>query len=151
MTITVASDEQMKEFGARLGAILRGGEVIELVGDVGAGKTTFVKGLARGLSIDEDVQSPTFTINRTYSGRDDIQLVHYDFYRLNDAGIMADEIREVVTDPKTVVVVEWSDVVARVLPDDRLRMTIRAISETAREISIEAGGVKSARILEEMA
>jgi len=147
MIITVFSDEQMKGFGARCGALVRGGEVFELAGDVGAGKTTFTKGLARGLGIDEDVQSPTFMISRTYDGRDDIRLVHYDFYRLTDAGIMADEIKEATSDPKSVVVVEWSEVVAKVLPADRVRMTIRATDEDAREITLTAGGERSHELL----
>jgi len=148
MTITVFSDEQMKELGARCGALVQGGEVFELIGDIGAGKTTFTKGLARGLAITDDVQSPTFTISRTYTGRDAIQLTHYDFYRLPDAGIMADEIKEVMEDPKSVVVVEWSEVVAKVLPTDRIQMTIRPITESSREITLSAAGEKSQRLLE---
>jgi tRNA threonylcarbamoyladenosine biosynthesis protein TsaE len=60
----IKDDQSMRALGARIGALLRGGEVFELVGDVGAGKTTLVKGLAAGLGVDDDVQSPSFTINR---------------------------------------------------------------------------------------
>src|SRR5665647_571424 len=97
-TIEVTSEQEMRTLGEKLGLLLKGGEVIELVGDVGAGKTTFVKGLAHGLAIDEDVQSPSFTISRVYDARDDLQLAHYDFYRLNDAGIMANELTETTQD-----------------------------------------------------
>lgn len=148
MTIAISSDQQMKEFGAHIGALVRGGEIFELVGDVGAGKTTFTKGLARGMEVTEDVQSPTFTISRTYTGRDALQLTHYDFYRLPDAGIMADEVGEVVRDPRAVVVIEWSEVVVNVLPEDRIRMTMRATAEDSREVRLEAGGPVSLAFIE---
>ena len=94
----------MIDFGAKLGAELRGGEVIELIGDVGAGKTTFTKGLAKGLAIAETVQSPSFTISRVYDGR--LELVHYDFYRLNNAGVMALELADNLSDAEKVVVID---------------------------------------------
>jgi tRNA threonylcarbamoyladenosine biosynthesis protein TsaE len=96
----------MQDFGARLGAKLSGGEVIELVGDIGAGKTTFTKGLARGLGVSDDVQSPTFTISRIYETPSGIRLAHYDFYRLQDAGVMQMELAESVCDPHTITVIE---------------------------------------------
>jgi tRNA threonylcarbamoyladenosine biosynthesis protein TsaE len=111
MIIEVHNAEQTRRLGARIGASLKGGEVFELVGDVGAGKTTFTKGLAQGLGISDEVQSPSFTISRVYDGRDNLQLVHYDFYRLSDPGIMASEVAEMVQDPKTVTVIEWADIV----------------------------------------
>ena len=84
--------EDMLAFGQKIATRLQGGEVLELVGDVGAGKTTFTKGLALGLGVQGTVQSPTFTISREYETSSAIRLVHYDFYRLQEAGIMADEL-----------------------------------------------------------
>ena len=136
MIIEVASELAMKELGEKLGKRLKGGEVFQLVGDVGAGKTTFVKGLAKGLEVDDEVQSPSFTISRLYVGRDDLQLVHYDFYRLTDAGIMANEVAEMVHDPKTVTVVEWADIVEGVLPDSHYTITITAPTETSRAVEV---------------
>ena len=133
----VTDEQQTRDLGEKLGRLLRGGEVIELVGDVGAGKTTFVKGLAVGLSIDEDVQSPSFTISRVYEARDDLQLAHYDFYRLSDAGIMADELTETTQDPLTVTVIEWADIVEGVLPDGRVRIVFAAPTETSRTLTID--------------
>ena len=133
----VTDEQQTRDLGEKLGRLLRGGEVIELVGDVGAGKTTFVKGLAVGLSIDEDVQSPSFTISRVYEARDDLQLAHYDFYRLSDAGIMADELTETTQDPLTVTVIEWADIVEGVLPDGRIRIVFAAPTETSRTLTID--------------
>jgi len=135
--IEVKSEQETRNLGERLGRLLTGGEVIELVGDVGAGKTTFVKGLAKGLSIDEDVQSPSFTISRVYDARDDLRLSHYDFYRLNDAGIMADELTETTQDPLAITIIEWADIVEGVLPEHRLRISFTAPDETTRLLKLE--------------
>lgn len=136
MNIEVTSESQTREFAEKLGMLLKGGETIELVGDVGAGKTTFVKGLARGLQIDEDVQSPSFTISRVYDARDGLQLAHYDFYRLSDAGIMANELAEATHDPQTVTVIEWADIVEGVLPADRLTITFTSPGDTERHLAL---------------
>jgi tRNA threonylcarbamoyladenosine biosynthesis protein TsaE len=133
----ILNEAAMKAFGERFGKHLRGGEVIELIGDVGAGKTTFVKGTAKGLSVDEDVQSPSFTISRVYDARDDLRLQHYDFYRLNDAGILADELAEAIADPKAITIIEWADVVGGVLPDEHISITITSPTETTRTLAIE--------------
>lgn len=134
----INSENEMLDFAEQIGRQLMGGEVIELIGDVGAGKTTFTKGLAKGLGINEVIQSPTFTISREYDARDGLRLSHYDFYRLPDAGIMADELHETVTDPRSVTVVEWAEVVDNVLPEKRitLRITPSRVSETSRDIEL---------------
>lgn len=132
----VESEDDMKALGQRLGTSLRGGEVIELVGDVGAGKTTLTKGIAAGLGIEEDVQSPSFTISRVYDVHNGLRLAHYDFYRLHDAGIMADELRETVHDPRTVTVLEWANVVEGVLPEKRLTIQITTPTETTRQLTL---------------
>lgn len=136
MTVDIFSEDEMKRLGRSIGASLKGGEVFELIGDIGAGKTTFTKGLAAGLAVDDDVQSPSFTISRTYQARDGIQLVHYDFYRLDDPGIMANEIAELVQDPTSVTVIEWADVVGGILPKEHIRVHITAPSETARQVEL---------------
>ena len=140
----------MKGFGERIGRLLSGGECLELIGDVGAGKTTLTKGIAAGLDIAETVQSPTFTINRTYDGRDGLRLSHYDFYRLSDAGIMADELAESLEDPKTIIVIEWGEVVGDVLPEDTLRISIESPSQDQRTISFKSSGRGSGRIVEQL-
>ena len=137
----VTSESAMRALGQAIGKQLRGGEVIELIGDVGAGKTTLTKGIAIGLGVDEDVQSPSFTISRTYqTARLDLLLAHYDFYRLHDPGIMASELGEVVNDKGVVTVVEWAEIVNDVLPDGHVRVTIIPTSETARRVVIEGIG-----------
>lgn len=152
MTIEVSGEAAMKSLGEKLGAFLRGGEVLELVGDVGAGKTMLTKGIAKGMGIDEDVQSPSFTISRVYdASRDELYLAHYDFYRLHDAGIMTDELHETIHDPKVATIIEWAEIVGGVLPNDRLTITITSPGETTRRVSIKAGGEKSKRLLEQLA
>jgi len=137
MNIEVKSEAEMKAFGQTMAANLLGGDVIELVGDVGAGKTTFAKGLAAGLGVNEDVQSPSFTISRVYEAGDKT-LAHYDFYRLHDAGIMADELHETLHNPATITLVEWANSVENVLPNERIILSISAPSETTRRITISA-------------
>lgn len=140
-TLTIPSTEAMKEFGAMIGERLAGGECLELVGDVGAGKTTFTKGLALGLGIDEDVQSPSFTISRVYDARDGLRLDHYDFYRLPDPGILEYEFAESIADDRVVTVVEWAEIIEGVLPSQRIRITITAISDEAREVVINGENI----------
>lgn len=136
---SVSSENAMKELGRRLGERFRGGEVLELVGDVGAGKTTLTKGIGEGMRLDDDVQSPSFTISRVYDARDGLQLHHYDFYRLNDAGVMSFELAESIAEPGVVTVVEWADTVQDVIPKDHVRINIAYTPDgEGRELTMEA-------------
>lgn len=141
----------MKAFGQTIGALLHGGEVIELVGDVGAGKTTLAKGIATGLGVDEDVQSPSFTINRVYDMPSGLRLSHYDFYRLREPGIMAAELNETLHDPQGVTIIEWAEIASGVLPDDRLTIHITSPGELTRRVELRAGGEKSKSLLGKLA
>jgi tRNA threonylcarbamoyladenosine biosynthesis protein TsaE len=127
--------EELVELGRQFGAGLVGGEVIELIGDVGAGKTTFTQGIAHGLGVEEAVTSPSFVVMNSYAGRDGLALNHYDFYRLEDAGIMRSEIAESLNDPKNITIVEWGNSVAKVLPDNRKVIHINYLPDSAsREV-----------------
>lgn len=150
MIVEIKGIGETQAFGVKLGAFLRGGEVIELVGDVGAGKTALTKGIAAGLGIDEDIQSPSFTISRVYDTPVHLHLAHYDFYRLHDAGIMAEELNEMLRDPLGITVVEWAEIVAGVLPTDRLTIRITPTDEHDRRMELTAGGDKSRALLEKM-
>lgn len=147
MNQIMTSTAAMQRLGRVIGRSLKGGEVIELIGDIGAGKTTLTKGVAKGLDITEPVQSPTFTISRVYQSPGGLTLAHYDFYRLGEAGIMAEEIREVTMQPQTVTVVEWAGAVEQVLPADRLTARILAIDEQSRRVTLSAGGPMSQALL----
>lgn len=131
--------EELELIGEKIGRRLRGGEVIELIGDVGAGKTTFTRGLARGLNINDPIVSPSFTINCNYAGRDDLTLHHYDFYRLEDAGIINMELAESANDNRAVTVVEWAETVHNTLPNNRVVININYLPDQGREITVTSG------------
>ncbi len=133
----IENDAAMQKLGRRIGVKLRGGECLELVGDVGAGKTTFTKGIALGLDIDEDVQSPTFTLSREYAARDGLTLAHYDFYRLQEAGVLSFELAESLLDPNTITIVEWGETIGAVLPDKRVTVMIEYMPDNeARKVTL---------------
>ena len=136
MIIEVNGEQETKDLAASIGSLLKGGEVFDLVGDVGAGKTTFVKGLAKGLGIEDDIQSPSYTISRLYDARDTLQLVHYDFYRLTEPGIMANEVAEMIRDEKTITVIEWADIIEGILPENRYTIQLESPSENVRSITL---------------
>jgi tRNA threonylcarbamoyladenosine biosynthesis protein TsaE len=150
MSLEINNEDDMLALGESIGKLLHGGEVIELIGDVGSGKTTLTRGIAFGMGVAEYVQSPSFTISRLYEARDGLRLAHYDFYRLDDAGVMMNELEEAADDSKVVVVIEWGGVVKDVLPSDRLSVTITPLSEGSRKISCKSGGVVSNKLKEQL-
>lgn len=125
-----------------IGRRLRGGEIIELVGDLGSGKTTLTRGLVKGTGSTDRVASPTFTLRKEYhvpasSGRQLRTIVHVDLYRLPDAGLMAHELADAMGDPTVCIVIEWASLVADILPDERLKVQLTAIGEQARRIAVQ--------------
>ncbi len=139
----IPSESAMLEFGRQFAQKLTLPTVIELVGDVGTGKTTFTRGLAAGLGIVEPVTSPSFTLSKRYpfifkqtSG----ELIHYDFYRLNDPGIMREELIEALDSPHSIVVVEWGDSVADLLPASKIRLDLTLLEDGSRSVKITRGG-----------
>lgn len=135
-SVTTSSATETENLGKLLGQRLRGGEVVELVSDLGGGKTTFTRGLVAGLKATDSVASPTFTISREYtSGR--LRVHHFDFYRLPEAGIIADELAEIIGDAGAVVVVEWANVVESVLPNKRITISFTTTGEETRTIHID--------------
>lgn len=141
-------ESKLTALGKALGQRLKGGEVIELIGDVGAGKTTLTRAIAEGMAISGPIQSPTFTIVNRYEASDHVILAHYDFYRLNDAGLMRDEISEALTDSKTVTIIEWGDIVADILPSDRLTIIIESVDESTRKLDLHPTGERSRTLVE---
>ena len=131
-----SSLEQTYAIAEMLGMNLTGGEIVELVSDLGGGKTTFTKGLAKGAGSSDAVHSPSFTIENEYrTGK--LVIHHLDFYRLNDPGIMKNELEEILTDPKAIVVIEWADIVKDLLPVNRLVIKIIADGGTTRKIQLD--------------
>lgn len=133
--MNIRSEQEMLELGRRYASDLVFPAVIELVGDVGVGKTTFVRGLAEGLGVKEPVTSPSFTISKTYALPEGGRLVHYDFYRLPEPGLMADDLAENLADEKNVVVIEWGESVNDLLPKKHSRVEIK-YSEGGREVNL---------------
>ena len=118
----------------KIGQQLKGGEVIELVGDLGSGKTAFVRGLAKGISSTDVVQSPSFTISRIYKGKNNLEIHHYDFHRLDEPGVVKEELAESLDNPNAITVIEWADTVGDVLPTERLKVIITSSGETTRNL-----------------
>lgn len=147
MEITVHSESELNTFGKKLGATLAGGESLELVGDVGAGKTTLTKAIAAGMGIDDTISSPSYTLSQTYKAPNGLRLVHYDFYRLDDPGILANELEEVLAEKRSVVVIEWAGIVADVLPVDHLSIHITPTGETSRQLQLKGEGDQSRHVL----
>ena len=130
----INSEQEMLDFGKEFA---QKAKVIELVGDVGAGKTTFVRGLAKGLGIKKPITSPSFTISKSYALKNGGNLVHYDFYRLSDPGLMQNDLSETLKNPNNVIVVEWSDTVSDLLPPDRTIIKIDKTDNDLRKITIK--------------
>ena len=137
--IETFSAEETISLARKIGENLQGGEVIEFVSDIGAGKTTFVGGLVAGYGISDFVSSPSFTLKNLYKTNEK-EIHHFDFYRLQEPGVVAEELREGVENPNSVIIVEWAETVHDVLPKSRIVITIdkSADKENARIINIEA-------------
>lgn len=137
-TESFSSDDTFA-IGEQLGKSCKGGEVFVLTSDLGGGKTTLTKGLAKGLGCNETVSSPTFTVSRDYTCDRGLMLRHFDFYRLSEPGVVLYELSEVISEPSSVIVIEWGDIVEEVLPEHRVILTLSRTqtSESHRSIKIE--------------
>ena len=132
----IKNEAEMMIFGEEMAKKLILPAVIELIGDVGAGKTTFTRGLAKGLGVAEAVTSPSFTISKKYffSGG---SLTHYDFYRLDEPGLMAEDLMAAMNKNNSLVVVEWGSDVEGILPKDRIVIRINYTEAGERELEVE--------------
>ena len=135
LRINSTSSEDTEKLGELLGLRLKGGEVFLLSSDLGGGKTTLTRGIAKGAGSDDSVGSPTFTISRVYT-TPHFEIHHFDFYRLNEPGIIAHELNEVMQDTNAVVIIEWADIVQDSLPSEHCLIAISQIGEDTRDIKI---------------
>ena len=138
MRLTLRCEAETIALGARLGRRLKAGDLILLRGELGAGKTTLARGLARGVGYRGRVSSPTFALAHRYRGKR-LTLHHLDLYRVakgQDAEIGLDEL---LADPRGAVVVEWPDAAGEVWPKDRLELTL-AHARTGRKASLKGTG-----------
>lgn len=141
MKIITNSYEETERAAAELAKTLKGGEVIAMYGDLGAGKTAFVRGLARGLGIEGHITSPTFTIMNAYSGR--LPLYHFDVYRIADPDEMYEIGYEDYIESDGVCVIEWAELIADILPEEHIRIDINKDStkgDDYREITVSVPG-----------
>ena len=142
----VTSLEETEQFAQQLASLLEGGDVLTLEGDLGAGKTTFTKAIAKGLGITRNVSSPTFTILKQYEGR--LPLNHLDVYRLSDSDedLGWDELFY----GDAVSIVEWAQYIDEELPKDRLAIEIYREGDTERRIELKPIGQHYERLCEEL-
>ena len=140
--------DQTLSFAAVVAKHIPDGSIILLNGDLGAGKTTFVKGFAKEKGISEKITSPTFTILKTYNIDDDHLLVHVDAYRLENSSF--DELDDFLVD-ENIVFIEWSNYLQnQELLNEHLAINIEYISKNQRKITLTAVGEKYKSILEKV-
>lgn len=145
------SADATSELGADLAKTLRGGDVVALSGDLGGGKTTFVKGLARQLGVTKTVVSPTFLIEKIFTisnwpvpGR----LHHFDVYRLSDpTDLLSLGWEELLADKNNLIVVEWADKMASLMPPQTIWVRFAFVSDTVRKIEIDRPRQSSKNLL----
>jgi tRNA threonylcarbamoyladenosine biosynthesis protein TsaE len=124
--------------GERIGRSLKPNDVVALSGELGAGKTTLIQGIAKGLKIENWVTSPTFTIINEFKGK--TGLYHIDLYRINDIEEAEDLAIEEYFTKDGVTVIEWAEKIAPILPEKTIRIGIKIVSENERSVDIK--GIK---------
>jgi len=146
--ITSSSTEQTRKLGMKLGKLAAPGDIILLVGKLGAGKTCLTQGIARGMGIKEYTTSPTFVLVREYPGK--LPLYHIDLYRLD----RIEEVAQLGLDDyiygKGVCVVEWAEKGLSVLPDEHLLIEIQTVSSTKRKLSFVPLGKRYMEMLSKL-
>jgi tRNA threonylcarbamoyladenosine biosynthesis protein TsaE len=146
--ITSHSPEETQDFGARLGELARPGDVLLLVGELGAGKTCLTQGIARGLGIKEYAASPSFVVVRELYGR--LPLYHMDFYRLDNLEEIADLGLDDYFYGQGVSVVEWADKGLSLLPAEHLLVEMSYLSDTGRRLKLKARGKRYRQLVAEL-
>ncbi len=139
MKITTHSPEETIDAAKKLGSMLHAGDIIAYKGGLGAGKTTFTRGLAIGLGLGDNVFSPTFALVNEYKGKN-ISLYHFDMYRISGEDDLESTGFYDYPFEDNIVAVEWSENIADFLPENTIYITISRIDDDTREIIIENGG-----------
>lgn len=139
------NEMELMDFGSQLGKLLKEGDILILTGELGAGKTTLTKGIAKGLDISQMIKSPTYTIVREYQGR--LPLYHLDVYRIGDDPDSIDLDDFIYGGGVTVI--EWGNLLDLSLFDDYLEIVLSK-NEEGRLLDLKAKGVRSQQLLEEI-
>lgn len=137
--IKTSSPEETIAAAEKLGALLKAGDMIAYKGGLGAGKTTFTRGLAIGMGLGDNVTSPTFALVNEYRGKD-MTLYHFDMYRITSEEDLESTGFYDYDFENNVAAVEWSENISEFLPKNTIYITIERLSELEREIIIEDGG-----------
>ena len=147
LTLTLRSSSHTEEFGSTIGRHLQKGDIIALVGELGAGKTTFVRGVALGTGFERHVvSSPTFTFIQEYAGP--LTLAHVDLYRLEESLEVADTGLAEYLDGDFVVLIEWADrLPASWMPNDYLSIQFSYAGKNTRRVNVQAFGPRSSGLL----
>lgn len=131
------SEEETEAFAQNLASSLPSGSTLALKGDLGAGKTVFSRGFARGLGISEPVSSPTYTIIQEYQRPDGEWFYHMDLYRISNAlSALEFGIEEYLEDPRAMSIIEWAERIESILPEHTLTVSIKILPDNARQIDI---------------
>jgi len=149
LKVVLSNLEETEEFGIKLGKILKKGDIVCLIGDLGAGKTTLTKSIGLGLGVKEYITSPTFTLINQYKGR--IPVYHFDVYRLENA----DELYDLGFDEyfygDGVCIIEWADKIEKLLPKERSVLDIKMGKDiNERVIDITAYGDRYKDLIKEL-
>ena len=140
LALQTRSAEETRRLGMAIAPALHSGDVLALSGDLGAGKTTFVQGLAVGLGVAEWVTSPTFILMKSYAGSR-YSLVHLDVYRLDNVQEVLDLGLDALFEPSAIVAVEWGDVIGPLLGSEQLLVDLRhGRQECVREVVVSVQG-----------
>ena len=136
--IKTYSAEETIDFAQRIGKLMRGGEIIAYKGGLGAGKTTFTRGLSIGMGLGDEVTSPTFALVNEYRARSGrLSLIHFDMYRISGALDLETTGFFDYMDAENVLAVEWSENIADELPENTIYIELRRIDDNTREIIID--------------
>ena len=147
--ITSRTPQETEQIGSLLGSMLAKGDIIAICGELGTGKTTLVKGMARGIGLEEgEVASPSFTLVNEYEGP--LRLFHIDLYRLEDEKELLGIDYEEYLKGEGVVVIEWADRIPRAVPRDALWITLRYLGAECRQIVLQAQGDRYKAMIEEL-
>ena len=144
LTLRSESPDETEALGERIGRALAPGSVVALIGELGAGKTTLTKGIARGLDVPDLIHSPTFTLIHEHRGR--LSVAHFDLYRLDAPEQLDDLGYEEYFFGDWVCVIEWAEKIMELLPPDHLEIRIAGEDEV-RSLDIRAAGPRSADVL----
>ena len=143
------SAEQTRRIGMRLGALLQPGDLVALAGELGAGKTTLVQGIAAGWGSVDAVSSPTYVLVNVYRRTDDQRLAHLDAYRLSgEAEAELLDLDELLMEGP--MVIEWATRIAAILPEDRLTIEMSYVEEEHRQMQVTAEGTRYQALLENL-